>query len=281
VARINIEDSLWKDERFQDLMIKTGNRHTAKGMLVELWALAQEYWFPERKLIPLERIHRSGLGLMLEVGLAVDKECGIFAIGTEKAFDWLFQAQERGKASAKARKKKSGTSQPKSKASQTKSKATDTDRSSSSYSSSFSLSSSDSSSNSPPGGNAPAEAPASADAINPRAQFIGIYVKAYQARYGKEARPDLSGKVQGAIGRFLGDDSITFNRACALIQTYCQMSDSWFLTKCHDFETFMGNLGKVGLALDTGKTMTQTAVRQADKTAHAQDQLRRIASGEL
>lgn len=104
MARINIEDSLWKDDRFQDLMIRVANRHTAKGMLVELWSLAQEFWFPERKLIPVERIRRSGLDLMLEVGLAIEKEGGVFAVGTEKAFDWLFQKQSAGRKGGRPKK---------------------------------------------------------------------------------------------------------------------------------------------------------------------------------
>lgn len=102
MARINIEDSIWKDDRFQDLMIKTGNRHTAKGMILELWTLAQEYWFPERKLIPLDRIRQAGLQLVVDVGLAVIQEAGVKAIGTDKAFDWLFQRQAAGKAGGKA-----------------------------------------------------------------------------------------------------------------------------------------------------------------------------------
>ena len=43
------------------------------------------------------------------------------------------------------------------------------------------------------------------------------------------------------------------DRACDLIQVYLQMDDPWFVTKCHDFTTFVSNIQKVSLALDTGE----------------------------
>lgn len=98
MARLNIEDTLWKDFRFQELMVKVGSRHAAKGMVLELWMLAQEYWFPEKKYIPAEKIAEAGLQPVVDSGLAVLKpEGGYFAIGSEKAFDWLFAAREKGK----------------------------------------------------------------------------------------------------------------------------------------------------------------------------------------
>jgi len=93
--------------------------------------------------------------------------------------------------------------------------------------------------------------------------FIIQYVQAYQARYGAKARPDLRGKTQGGIKRLLGE--IPLERACNLIQIYLQMNDQWFLTKAHDFGTFAENLGKVGLALDTGKHTTASEARQVDR----------------
>lgn len=94
--------------------------------------------------------------------------------------------------------------------------------------------------------------------------FIGVFVKSYQARYGEKARPDLRGRVQGQIKRLLAD--LPLGRACELIQVYCQMNDAWFLTKAHDFGTFYENVGKVSLALDTGRYTTQAEARAADQS---------------
>jgi hypothetical protein len=259
VARINIEDSLWKDERFQDLMIKTGNRHTAKGMLVELWALAQEYWFPDRKLIPLERIQRAGLDLVLEVGLAVQKAEGIFAVGTEKAFDWLFQKQDAGKkggiksgakrALSSAKRAKAGAKHPPS----------ETNPLTLTLSPTLTLSSSsDSNSNSEESIGVPAVA-ATAPAIITKAdqaqkanRFVGAYVKAYQTRFPDSRPEDLNdGKTRGQILSWVKDYPL--ERACQLIQVYFQMDAKWFNTKGYDFLTFRNNLNKIGQALDSGK----------------------------
>lgn len=81
--------------------------------------------------------------------------------------------------------------------------------------------------------------------------FIGRYVQALRKRYGPKARPDLSGKVRGEMLRFLAEEPL--ERACDLIEAFVQMEDKWFLTKAHDFGTFIANRHKVALALDTGE----------------------------
>lgn len=293
VARINIETKLWADPRFQDLMIKTGNRHAAKGMVLELFSLAQEYWYPGRKHIPRTAFERSGLGPTIETGLAELKDDGVKCVGSEDAFAWLFEKQEAGKKSAEARKAKFGSSIPrKTKKPRKKNEATNIVEQCSngveqtrtptntheppSPSPSPSLSSSSSSCSIYSVGSAPS-AP-SPKVRSPVGLFIATYVQAYQARY-PGGRPDLRGKIQGAIKRYVQETQI--ERACEMIRTYCEMDDRWFLTKAHDFGTFIENLSKVGLKLDTGIQVNQTTARANEKISHAQDQLRRIAEGSL
>lgn len=138
---------------------------------------------------------------------------------------------------------------------------------------SSSLSSSDSSSNSN------SENYSVGSVRSPAGFFIGRYVKAYQGRYGDRARPDLRGKVQGLIKRFLDDTPI--ERACGLIETYLSMNDAWFITKAHDFVTFQENLSKVGLKLDTGKSANTTQARAEEKLDATKDQMRRVMEGSL
>jgi len=83
-----------------------------------------------------------------------------------------------------------------------------------------------------------------------RAPLIAFYVELFQERYGPKARPDLSGKVQGLFKTFLKDHSL--DRAKLLLKTYLKMEETWFLTKCHDFSTFMGNLQKIAVQADKG-----------------------------
>jgi len=120
-----------------------------------------------------------------------------------------------------------------------------------------------------------------AEILNPVGYFIGAYRKAYQARYGEDAKPAITGQVTGQIKNLLADKGMSIDRACSLIQTYCQMSDSWFLTKAHDFGTFTQNLSKVGLALDTGKTVTRAEANNADNADYYKNQLKRIQEGKL
>jgi hypothetical protein len=84
--------------------------------------------------------------------------------------------------------------------------------------------------------------------------FIGIYVKSFQSRYGDHARPDLGGKVQGQIKSLL--KGMPYDRACQMIQVYLQMEVPWFNTKCHDISTFIQNLNPIGIALDTGQNQS-------------------------
>lgn len=100
-------------------------------------------------------------------------------------------------------------------------------------------------------------ASAEQDKIRP---FIARYVEAYQARYGLDAKPSLDGKSLGMMKKFLRETPEV--RALELIEAYCRMGDAWFITKAHDFGTFIQNLTKVGLFLDTG---TKFSVRQAVK----------------
>lgn len=82
-------------------------------------------------------------------------------------------------------------------------------------------------------------------------QFIATYVKAFQAKFGENTRPELSGKEIGQIKTLI--KTRTLERACDLIQVYLLMDDPWFQKKCYDFSTFMANIQKVSLALDTGR----------------------------
>jgi hypothetical protein len=275
MARQNIDEAYWSDPRRGLLIAKLGCHLKADGAVLNAWKLAERYWVPNQKAIPITAWKIAGLPMaLIEVGFAELKDNGdfVYVNGSKDFFAWRFKKRSSG---AKGGRKNKGKKLKQTEANNTKDEQTEAS-SSYSFSSSSSVTSTDSELYSV--GQASADA-AAAEIKSPVGYFIGTYVRAYQAKHGEKARPDLRGKVQGQIKSLLKE--VPLQRACDLIQTYCQMSDSWFLTKAHDFPTFMENLGKVGLALDTGKVMTQTQIRQADKAAHAQDQLRRIHEGTL
>ena len=108
MARFNIESSLFKEQGFQDLLIEVGNRHTAKGIVWELFETAQEYWYPDRKLIPIEVFKAKKLPeqLFAPNGLAELRSDGVYVRGSKDAFQWLFEKSEAGRKSGVARRKK-------------------------------------------------------------------------------------------------------------------------------------------------------------------------------
>lgn len=61
MARINIEDSLFKDDRFLELVARLGNKTLALGVIVEAFILAQKHYLKESndRLIPLSEWERS------------------------------------------------------------------------------------------------------------------------------------------------------------------------------------------------------------------------------
>lgn len=106
MARINIEDSLFKDKRWLKLIIKTGCEHKALGMVTSAWILAQENWL-KYGCIP-EKAWPKDLEILIEVELATRRENGtVYVKGSAKAFSWLNQKSEAGRKSGLTRVKNS------------------------------------------------------------------------------------------------------------------------------------------------------------------------------
>lgn len=103
--RLDIEDSIYKDPRYQDLMVLLGNKFTALGMLVSGWTMAQKYWLAHRG-IPTDK-WPSQLDPLITVGLAVKQGELIYVCGSKEKFLWLEQKQLAGQKSAEARRVKS------------------------------------------------------------------------------------------------------------------------------------------------------------------------------
>lgn len=100
MARINIEDSLFKDGRFIDLAIKLGSRRSALGALMEAFIIAQEFYLStdNDRLVPIKEWERQRIAPeIVEVGLAEKREHGIYVHGSDKQFGWLIQRSEAGK----------------------------------------------------------------------------------------------------------------------------------------------------------------------------------------
>lgn len=107
MARINIEDSLLKDDKFSELCIKLGSRIMALGTVAEAFIMAQKYYLDESngRLIPLNEWQRKQtLHVLIDVGLADVEENGIYIKGSNESFKWLLQKSDAGKMSAASKR---------------------------------------------------------------------------------------------------------------------------------------------------------------------------------
>jgi hypothetical protein len=290
MARINIEECWWSDPRRSKLIrLLGGDTRKADGLAIEAWRLAQEFWKHDRKLVPLGHFEAlEDSQFLIEAGLVKVIGDQVYVRGSSQYLEWVKEqrdiAVEAGKKSAEERRKRFGSAQPGADKNtnifERNSNETRTPSNGIEPSVSGSVSDSGSSKNTNTysvGEKADAfslvpenlssekkltkvqkkalksEEEKKAGALAKR--FIATYVKAYQKTYpakggGPPPRPDLRDKVQGQIKTYLAQ--VPIDRACELIQVYCQMEDQWFRTKCHDFGSFIENQNKVSLALDTG-----------------------------
>ncbi len=101
MARLNIEDSLFKDRRFQKLVIRVGDPDLALGLIVRCYCAAQKYWLKFGS-IPVDDWKKEGLSeAIIEVGLATVKGRFIYVRGSEEQFKWLNQRSNAGKNNRK------------------------------------------------------------------------------------------------------------------------------------------------------------------------------------
>lgn len=100
MARINIEDDLFKKKGFEKLMLKLGSKRSALGALIEAWMLAQKHYLNEEndRLIPFDEWESEEISdEIISCGLAEKKSKGVYIKGSEDQFSWLLQKQEAGK----------------------------------------------------------------------------------------------------------------------------------------------------------------------------------------
>lgn len=98
MARINIEQSLHTDARFDELKVKMGSRFAAMGALIYAWSVAQEYFLINGGKIPLSEWEKQRLpNEIIDVGLATRCDEFVTMSGVEKQFAWLKQRSQAGR----------------------------------------------------------------------------------------------------------------------------------------------------------------------------------------
>ena len=113
MARININDKLWSDPRFDALKILVGNEFVAIGIVVKAFRMAQEYWSNGQQLIPVETWDLYPFSYLEKAGLADRTDSGIYVKGSQDNFEWLSKkraaARAGGLKSVQVRQEKYGT----------------------------------------------------------------------------------------------------------------------------------------------------------------------------
>lgn len=100
MARINVEDSIYSDIRFNDLVQKLNCVDTAIGSLVRAWTLAQKWFIKEDRMIPLTEWKKNRINdALIEVGLAEIIGDHVRVAGAEEQFGWLKQRSDAGRRS--------------------------------------------------------------------------------------------------------------------------------------------------------------------------------------
>lgn len=96
MSRINIEESLFRDQRWINLLIKTGCQYKAMGLLASAWILAQQNWL-KFGYVP-KKAWPKDLDILIDVELAIVQEDGnIYVKGSKRSCSWLEQRVEAGR----------------------------------------------------------------------------------------------------------------------------------------------------------------------------------------
>lgn len=238
MPRINFEEKIYSDARFQRLLVAVGDLDTATGAVVRAWTLAQKYYLTEERMVPVAVWEEQNINPeVIKCGLAVIEDNYVRVRGADEHFAWLLQCQTAGRKSSIKRAAKRATTV----------EGSSTTVEGSPTSSSFSFSSSSSFSKEKENTSKKTLRVKSATAASPPIGFvIGEYKRLFETKYG--SKPDLSGKPIGQIKNLL--KTISAERLVGLIETYLAMDDDWIKRRCHDFGTFVMSLQKVGVEYD-------------------------------
>lgn len=257
-------------------MIAVQSRHMAKGILIELFQLAQEFWFPSRQLIPLDRFEAAGLPAVLYApgGLCEIRGDSVYVRGSDNAFSWLFEKSEAGKIggrnSAVARKEKYGTAQPGKKTQKRRSKleaaskqpSNDIEAPEASLLSSLSssLSSPTLSSNSLVRGAHGVSDPHAppVDSITPTAQVWRAYKNAYRRRYHHD--PTYNAKVMGQMRAFVG--RVPASEAPLIAEFFVSHPKTFYVQKLHDFGLCLSDAESLRTQWLAGSPVTDGMVKE-------------------
>ena len=104
MARINIDDSLFTDLRFEIIVSKIGI-DVAVGQFVRIVKSAQKYWLDGKQKIP-ENIYKLGefSSYFIDSGMVIKHDDGLYLSGSEEQFAWIVSRRENGQKGGRPKK---------------------------------------------------------------------------------------------------------------------------------------------------------------------------------
>lgn len=297
MGRINIEDSLYKDLRWQRFSMHVGDLYRAKGMLLTAWTIAQDNWIKYRA-IPIKAWPKE-LDPLIDFELAVRLNVGseefVYVKGSKEQFRWIEQRSKAGssksekkiKSAEKAREtrknKKERVLNGSSEKHSVKSERSlnETERKETGLNGSepptHSLTLSHALSLSPSSGSVSKKDSVLSEHSKKAQLFIGTYCQLFKARHG--SNPKILGKDSGIAGRLakqLSDDDIK-----RLLTAFFSMPDSWLFKAKHPIAAFEMKLNEIVVFANSGNFTTKTQAQQADAFATNAVLLDQVRRGEV
>lgn len=273
MARINFENEIYKDPRFQKLIIKTGDLYTAKGMLVTAWELAQNHWL-KFKAVP-KKAWPDELNVLIDFQFAErtfrGEEEYIYVKGSKDRCKFLEQASAAGKAKSEkklkaaenARKVKSEGLNARSKKTPKKAERPnigserELNGSEPLYSNLFTLNSESLDSDSLN------SAKVSSKPAKKGQLFIAAYCRSFKTRYG--FNPEIMPQDARNAKNWVAD--IPEDKIELYVQAFFAMPDAWLTKVKHPIGVFKNKFNEIIVFANSGKFHTNTQTQQADAFA--------------
>lgn len=291
MARINIEDELYKDARFLTLVSKVG-LDAAIGSIVRAFTVAQKYWLKNESKIPAEVWKKQMLNQgLVDVGLATLHGDGYYVAGSKEQFAWLIKLKESGKKggdlSGKIRSNKNNELPPSSGEATLKPPLSLCNplysllsSPSSNLNSHDSLLSQKSENFEDMANLIHIESKKKRRKAEPSAgvqSLIAHYCDLWFSKY--KASAPISGRSAGCFKTLVRDHGL--EKATLFVDAFMQMNDSWYATKRHDISALLANLNAVAQFAETGRMFTKREINDLDRSSTNQETLRALEAGEI
>lgn len=268
MARINIEDSVFKDKRFTNLCIILGSRTLALGALVEAFMFSQEYASADNPecLAPLDKFEKEQLPkALIDTGWVEVRDDKVYVSGSKECHAWLIQKKAAGskggqKSSKSATRRSSGGKRK---------QAAPSGGNPLTLTPSLTPSLSSSSSSRVP--NSPAEEPS---ALNRK--IWNAYSEAYFARYKTEPvrNKTVNSKIK-QIGERLGDE------APDVVRFFVEHNKTYYVSKLHEIGICLQDAESLRTQWARGKPITTADIKNFERQVERDNLLQLIEEGKI